>query len=157
MSNFNKKGVCLDDVMPLIRETLSEGKSVTFYPRGISMLPMLRQGRDSVTISPIKGKLKRFDIPLYQRNDGKYVLHRIVRSGDSYTCIGDNQFCLEEGLDHGQMIAVVTSFSRDGKVHSVEEIGYKFYVLFWHYTRLLRRIWRGAKRRLKSIFKKGGK
>ena len=157
LSNFTKKEVCLDALMPLIKETLSEGKSITFMPRGISMLPMLKQGRDSVTISPIKGDLKRFDIPLYQRNDGKYVLHRIVKTGDTYTCIGDNQFVLEKGLCKEQMIAVVTSFTRKGKAHKVSDAGYRFYVVFWHYSRPVRHVIRALKNRLKRLLKKRGR
>ncbi len=156
MNNFDKKGVSLDEVMPLIRETLSMGQSVTFLPRGISMLPMLRQGRDSVTLSPLKGKLKKYDLPLYQRSDGKYVLHRIVRVKDTYTCIGDNQFVFEKGLSHDQMIAVVTSFTHNGKKYNVTDFSYKIYVRFWHYTRPFRRLWRGVWGRLKRLFKLGG-
>ncbi len=44
--------------MPLIRETLEEGKCVQFSPRGVSMLPMLRQGKDTVTLSPIEKNKK---------------------------------------------------------------------------------------------------
>jgi len=140
--------------MPLIKEKLAEGKSVTFSPRGISMLPMLRQGKDTVTLSPLPARLKKYDIPLYQREDGKYVLHRIVKAGETYTCIGDNQFAAEEGLSHSQMIAVVTEFTRSGKVHSVNELSYKLYCRFWHCSRPLRRIWRGVTARLKRTFKK---
>jgi hypothetical protein len=142
----------MDDLMPLIRESLAAGQSVCFSPKGISMLPMLRQGRDTVTLSPITGKLKKYDLPLYQRTNGKYVLHRIVEVEDTYTCSGDNQVVLERGLKHEQMIAVVTAFTRDGKEHSVNECSYRFYCRLWHHTRLLRRIWRGLKRRGARIF-----
>ena len=48
----------LDQLMPLIRESLAEGKSVKFSPSGVSMLPMLRPGKDMVTLSPITKPLK---------------------------------------------------------------------------------------------------
>ena len=105
----------LEQLMPLIREYLAAGKTVKFSPRGISMLPMLRQGIDDVVLSPLPEKLKKYDLPLYQRDDGHFVLHRIVRVGETYTCVGDNQFELEHGLRHDQMIAVVTAFSRAGE------------------------------------------
>jgi len=128
--------------MPLIRERLAAGQSVTFSPRGVSMLPMLRQGLDTVTLSPLPERLRKFDIPLYQRENGQFVLHRIVKVQDTYTCVGDNQFVYESGLTHEQMIAVVTGFTRGDKDHSVNELCYKFYCRFWHYTRLPRRFWR---------------
>lgn len=131
----------LETVMPLIREYLSAGKSVKFSPRGISMLPMLRQGIDAVVLSPVTAELRKYDLPLYQRDDGHFVLHRIVKTGKTYTCIGDNQFVLEAGLRHDQMIAVVTAFYRAGKYHSVSEPGYRLYCRFWHYSRGLRHFW----------------
>ena len=97
----------LDALMPLIRERLEAGQTVRFSPMGISMLPMLRQGKDSVVLSPVPEKLKKYDLPLYRRPDGQYVLHRIAEVGDTYTCIGDNQFRMEPGVEHGQILALV--------------------------------------------------
>ena len=134
--------VNMNDLIPLFRERLAAGQKVKFSPRGISMLPMLRQGIDCVELSPLPEKLKKYDLPLYQRDDGHYVLHRIVKVGETYTCIGDNQFVLEHGLCHDQMIAVVSAFYRDEKYHSVSEWKYQLYVRFWHYSRGLRHFWR---------------
>ena len=133
------KEIELDLLMPLIREQLAMGKSVRFSPRGISMLPMLRQGRDSVLLSPVPEKLRKYDLPLYRRDDGKYILHRIVDAGESYNCVGDNQFEIERGLRHDQMLALVTEFYRDGKAISVRSPAYRIYCRIWHYSRGLRR------------------
>ena len=135
---FQTKNYRLDDLMPLFREKLAQGKTVRFYPKGTSMMPMLRQGIDSVVLSPLPKKLKKYDLPLYQRDNGKYVLHRIVKVGQTYTCIGDNQFELEEGLRHDQMIALVTAFYRGDKRVSVNSPGYRLYCCLWHHSRALR-------------------
>lgn len=132
----------MEELVPLIQEALSEGQTVQISPRGISMLPMLRQGIDSVVLSPVPDDLKKYDLPLYQRENGKYVLHRIVDAGCTYTCMGDNQFTPEPGLRQEQMIAVVTAFYRGGKYHSVSEPCYWLYCRIWHYSRPLRRFWR---------------
>ena len=132
----------MDDLIPIFRERLAAGQCIRFSPRGISMLPMLRQGIDSVVLSPVPEKLKKYDIPLYQRDDGKYILHRIVKVGETYTCIGDNQFDYETGVRHDQVIAVVTSFTRGQRLHSVNELPYRLYCRFWHYSRGLRHFWR---------------
>lgn len=128
--------------MPLIRSQLEQGKRVSFSPRGVSMRPMLRQGKDTVELAPVTGKLKKYDVPLYQRKNGQYVLHRIVEAGETYTCVGDNQFDLEHGLKHEQMIAVVTAFTRGKKRIVVSNMGYRLYYRVWHYTRPLRKPWR---------------
>jgi len=132
--------------MPLIREQLSLGQSVRFSPKGKSMLPMLRENVDSVVLSPVPEKLKKYDLPLYQRKNGQYVLHRIVEVGDTITCIGDNQFVKEQGLGKEQMIAVVTAFERDGKVYKVTDFPYRFYCLYWHHSRKIRHFLRRGKR-----------
>lgn len=147
------KEVRLETVMPVIREQLASGKRVWFSPKGTSMLPMLRQGIDNVQLSPLSGKLRKFDLPLYQRDNGQFVLHRIVRAGDTYTCIGDNQFILESGVRHDQMIAVVTAFSRGDKEISIKSFRYRFYCRFWHYSRPFRYVWRGGISRLRRLFK----
>lgn len=138
---MQSKQVQLEDMLPLMQEKLAAGLSVRFSPRGISMLPMLRQGRDSVLLSPLPDRLKKYDLPLYRRDDGKFVLHRIVGVGDGYTCAGDNQFHLERGVQQRHMIALVTAFYRDEREISVDAPGYKLYCRIWHYTRLPRRAW----------------
>lgn len=128
--------------MPLIREALDGGKPVRFSPYGTSMLPMLRQGIDSVVLSPLPDKLRKYDLPLYQRENGQYVLHRVVGVSDTYTCMGDNQFQKEPGLRHEQMIALVTAFIRGKKRYSVTHWGYRLYCRGWYHSRHLRRFWR---------------
>ena len=137
-----EKDLRMEQLMPLIRERLEAGQSVRFSPRGVSMLPMLRQGIDSVVLSPLPEKLQKYDLPLYQRKNGQYVLHRVVEAAETYTCLGDNQFVLEPGLEHGQMLALVTAFYRAEKYHSVTEPGYRLYCRLWYHSRGLRRFWR---------------
>lgn len=126
-----KSEIPLADLMPLIRERIAQGQSVRFYPQGISMLPMLRPGTDSVELSAPPAKLKKYDLPLYQRKDGAYVLHRVIKVGQTYCCAGDNQLRVEKGLEHGQIIAVVTAFYRGDQRHSVRKLSYRLYCRFW--------------------------
>ena len=59
---------------------------------GVSMYPMLRDRRDTIIIQPCRGRLKKYDVPLYHRGE-KYVLHRIVKVlPDSY----DHSFLLSK-------------------------------------------------------------
>ena len=148
MGSLPEKNLRLEQLMPIIREQLDAGKSVRFAPRGISMLPMLRQGKDKVVLSPVKGKLKKYDLPLYQRDSGQYVLHRVVGVGDTYTCIGDNQYALEHGIRQDQIIAVVTAFTRDDREIPVTDPAYRVYCRLWHWLRPVKRILGACKRRL---------
>lgn len=137
--------VQIDSLMPVFKERLAEGQTIRFSPRGTSMLPMLRQGIDSVILSPLPEKLQKYDLPLYQRANGQYVLHRIIEADDSYTCIGDNQFVSELGVEYSQMIALVTAFYRGDKEYKVTDWRYRLYCRFWHHSRPLRRFWRRGK------------
>lgn len=149
--------VTLADMMPLIRERLAAGQSVRIYPRGTSMLPMLEEGRDSVVLSPLPERLKKYDLPLYQRENGQFVLHRVVRAGDTYTCMGDNQFVMESGLTHDQMIALVSSFCRKGREYRSDALSYRLYRCFWFHTRHIRRVGRRACGLLSRLLKHGKK
>lgn len=132
----------LDVLMPVIHESFAAGKSVRFSPQGTSMLPMIRQNIDTVVISPIQGNLKKYDLPLYQRANGQYVLHRIVEVGETYTCMGDNQFVKEPGLQRSQMLAVVTAFYRGERKYTTEDLSYQIYCRLWYHSRHIRHFWR---------------
>lgn len=131
--------------MPHIRQSLAAGRSVCIGPKGTSMLPLIRQGMDYVELSPLPDRLKKYDIPLYQRSDGQYVLHRIVRTGETYTCVGDNQFRLETGIAPERLIAVVTAIYRKDKKVPVTAFSYRLYCRLWHWTRPIRKFWRRGK------------
>jgi hypothetical protein len=123
-------------------DALEKGKHVKFQPKGTSMLPMLRQGKDSVVLSPLPERLKRYDIPLYRRQDGSYVLHRIVKVDSTLTCLGDNQFIPEPGITRQQLIGIVSGFYRGEKYYAVSVWHYRLYCRLWYRTRHLRRFWR---------------
>lgn len=147
----------LAQVWPLMQERIAAGESVQFTPHGTSMRPMLYGGRDQVVLAALPEKLKRYDLPLYLRADGHFVLHRVVKAGQTYTCIGDNQFAYERGLRHDQMLAVVTGFYRNGKFYSVDSFGYRLYSRLWCWSRPVRYVARlpfAAFRRIKRMIKK---
>lgn len=148
-----QKTTSIENLMPIFRDRLAAGQSVRFSPQGISMLPMLRQNIDSVVLSPVIDRLKKYDLPLYQRTDGKYILHRIVEAEDTYTCMGDNQFIKEYGLEHSQMIGYVTEFYRGNKRHSIDETGYKIYCRVWYHSRHFRYFWLRVKNKLKRMIR----
>ena len=146
MDSLFSENLQLDYLMPLVRERLNAGQSVRFSPHGISMLPMLREGIDSIVLSPLPKQLHKFDLPLYVRDNGQYVLHRIVRAGDTYTCVGDNQFALEHGVRHDQMIALATAFYRGDRLIRFSSPLYRMYCRLWYYSRPARHMWLLGKR-----------
>ena len=146
----SSKEAQLSDLIGIITEKLDMGGTVSFTPRGESMLPMLRDGRDTVVLSKPAGRLKRFDLPLYRRANGSFVLHRVIGfDGDgSYVLCGDNQIVKEYGINDSNVIAVVTEFDRKGKHYTTRSFSYRAYALFWYYSRPVRRVYRAFKRRI---------
>ena len=140
--------------MPLIREALAAGRSVRFYPMGKSMLPMLREGIDCVTLSPPPQRLEKYDLPLYQRDQEKYILHRVIGAGQTYTMMGDNQLTPEHGIRQDQIIGLVTAFTRGNREIPVTDPGYRLYCRLWHLMkapiRFCRRAYRWLRRHLKQ-------
>lgn len=99
---------------------------------GVSMMPLLRQNRDVMIIERPNGRLKKYDVPLYKRKNGQYVLHRIlkVRENDYVIC-GDHCVKREYGITDKDIIGVLTGVIRDGKTITMDNLGYKFYYHLW--------------------------
>ena len=101
------------------------------------MMPLLRQKKDLVIVKKPEGRLKRYDVPLYKRDSGQYVLHRILQVRETdYVICGDNRWQKEYGITDRHIIGVMTGIVRDGKTISVTDPGYLAYVhkqcdLFW--------------------------
>ena len=148
-----------EELMTLVRETVAVGQKVRYLPfRGISMLPMLRQGRDSVELAPLPERLKKYDLPVYQLPSGKYVMHRVVDvKDDHYICNGDNLLLMEK-VYHHQMVALVSAFTRDGKRIEIDDPRYRAYYRFWCASRPVRHAYRKCKiwlkQQIKSLLKR---
>ena len=127
-------------------EELARKRKLIYTNVGDSMMPLLRQGKDLLIIErpkewdelPYEGsedtvrKLKRLDVPLYKRDNGAYVLHRVlkVRKKDYVIC-GDNRYHREYGISDRHVIGVLTGIVRDGREISVHDKKYLFYVHMW--------------------------
>ena len=100
---------------------------------GDSMKPLIRQGKDLLIIEKADGRLKKYDVPLYRRDSGQYVLHRIlkVRENDYIIC-GDNRWQKEYGITDRHIIGVLTAVVRNGNhAISVSSFRYRIYVHIW--------------------------
>ncbi|MBE6538640.1 MAG: hypothetical protein E7671_04155 [Ruminococcaceae bacterium] len=134
----------LEDALPLMEAAFEAGAPFSFFQRGTSMLPMLREGIDSVRlVSPSVRKPLKGEVALYRRKSGAFVLHRVIKvekNGDLVTC-GDNQVILEKGVLRDSVIAVLDGFYRAGEWVSADDKDYKMYVkrrMISRYVRYLR-------------------
>lgn len=139
MNEFNELG--LKEMWPVMEEQLNSGKAVSFRPGGISMLPLIRPGADLVVIKKAPDKLKKFDLPLYRRMDGTFVLHRVVgvKKG-TYTMRGDNQNVLERDIKSEQILALSVGMYKNGEYISFSGVKYWIYCRMRHIRQGLSRI-----------------
>ena len=123
---------------------------------GVSMLPLLRQGRDLFIVEKRgPGRLKAGDVVLYRRPPDKYVLHRIVQVREKdYVILGDNCVNREYGITDDDILGVMTGFVRDGKQHTVTERGYRLYRFLWLHGAPVRVFLKKAGWRVKAGIKK---
>lgn len=127
------KRICLREVNPLIEETLQGGGEVAFAPAGNSMRPMLRSRQDKIVLVRPPEKLKKHEIPLYRRDNGQFVLHRVVGvNKDGYALCGDHQWQVEYGIMDEQIIGVVKAFYRGDKyIDCKASKAYRLYCVIW--------------------------
>lgn len=114
-------------------EQISQHGQLVYTNVGDSMMPLLRQNKDLMVISrKPEGRLKKYDVPLYKRDSGQYVLHRILKvREEDYVICGDNRWCREYGIQDCHIIGVLTAIVRDGKTIPVTDKRYLRYVHLW--------------------------
>ena len=113
-------------------EQLAKNGKLIYTNKGDSMMPLIKQNRDLLIIKPVNGRLKKYDVPLYKRDSGQYVLHRIlkVRSNDYVIC-GDNRWVKEYGISDKHIIGVLAAVVRNGREITVNDRKYRLYVHLW--------------------------
>lgn len=115
-------------------EYLRKYHMLTYKNVGVSMLPLLKQGRDSFTISEVKPDeaCRIWDVVLYKRGTNQYVLHRIIKiHEDTYDILGDNCIGIERGIDRKDVLGVMTEFIHKGKRCTTSDLRYRLYVFLW--------------------------
>ena len=137
-------------------EYLEKNNTLTYTNVGVSMMPLLRQGRDLFTITKKTARrCKAGDVVLYRRPPNKYVLHRIiaVRPND-YVILGDNCIGREYGIKDSDILGVMTSFVRNGRTYSVKDLPYRIYSAYIMNTIPIRIFIKKAVIRVKVFVKK---
>ena len=111
-------------------EVLAEKGKLIYTNVGDSMYPLIKP-RDLLVIKRPELPLKRLDIPLYKRDSGQYVLHRILKvRKDDYLICGDNRVVTESGITDRHIIGVLTDIIRSGETISVYSTKNRIYAHF---------------------------
>lgn len=130
----------------------AEGKFVS-TTSGISMEPLFSDRRDTIIVLPPKGRLKKYDVPLYRRGD-EYVLHRVVKVlPDSYVIRGDNCENNEYGITDNDIIGVLYAFYRKNKYVEVTNLRYRIYSVLIVSSFSVKKLYRRIKAKIRRMLK----
>lgn len=129
--NNEHKAVPMSELYEVIRDVLSAGRDATIYVTGNSMNPLWHHRQSRVVLTACDpSKIARGDVPLYRRDNGAFVLHRVasVREDGLFDMVGDNQFDLEKGIRADQILAVTKGYyDQNGRLISVDDRHYRRY------------------------------
>lgn len=113
---------------------------VTICLEGDSMRPLIRRGRDPVTIIPLQRPLKRGEVVLFQLGT-RYIVHRVWKLADGRVrTFGDNCWNPDPWIPAGQVLGLVAKYSRNGRAHRLDTPTARAWGRFWmmiHPLRLL--------------------
>lgn len=118
---------------------------------GNSMEPLFYNRKSLVLIKKNEGILKKYDVSLFKRPTGEYVLHRVVKVNkkkEYYYIVGDNRI-KKEKVPFSWVIGVMDGYYKGENYISVNDKEYKKYVrnlIIFYPFRMIKLI-------LKRIFK----
>jgi len=120
---------------------------------GVSMLPMLKNRRDTIVVARKTERLKPYDVALYKRGD-VYILHRVLETIDGgYIIRGDNCYS-DETVPEEAVIGVLVEFFRKNKHFLCTDKKYLSYVKKRLETYKIRRVFVLIKAKCKGAIKK---
>ena len=137
---------------------------LAFAPGGNSMWPTLKDKKQTVMIVKKQDgqRFNKYDVALYQRKDGSYVIHRIMEVLDNgYNFMGDSLLDLEF-VPETAVLGLMTGFNKGKKFIEVTDKKYiKRYTRYFKRKRLRKirlkffffRV--AVKNKLKRIFNRG--
>ena len=97
-----------------IEDVLQEQGKYVGPTVGVSMLPILKNRRDTIVVVPKTKRLQPLDVALYKRGND-YVLHRVLQVlDDGYLIRGDNCYSDEHILEEN-VIGVLSEFFQKNK------------------------------------------
>lgn len=148
----------VNKMMPAVKELLTAGKRVRITVTGMSMYPFLRGNIDSVELVHTGfSEVRQGDILLVNRENGEYVLHRVIRKKKEFLHLnGDaQQWC--EIIYPEQIIAKVINVWRKDKSISCSNLKWRALSYLWQMVFPLRyfiiNLYKVVFRRLKLFLK----
>ncbi|MBQ4510186.1 MAG: S24/S26 family peptidase [Clostridia bacterium] len=125
---MNNIELSMSEIWELANVVISSGGEFRLFHKGTSMMPLLRQGKDSVVlVAP--NDIKKNDILLFKRANGQFVMHRAIKiKKNEYIMCGDNQYEHERGIKKENILAKVKGIYRGDVYFETDNTEYQKYV-----------------------------
>lgn len=130
------------------------GNGIILPTVGISMRPLLREGVDSVYLTPSGGRLVPGDTAAFVREaDGSVVLHRVIRAEEGgYLFLGDSQPWSElEYVKEACVLGKMDGFFRKDRYWDTRSAWYALYSRACVTTRIPALLWRAGRKMKRGI------
>lgn len=132
---------------------IASGKRVTIRAKGWSMLPMIWDDRDTLTLVPLKpDSIQVGRILLVRLSSLRFVVHRVVQiKGDWLILRGDGNPTQVEKCKREQILAELVEIERGGNKLRLGMPLWNSFERYWPSNPLLRRILLALYRRFNGI------
>lgn len=142
-------------LVPMILEQLESGNEFPLIVTGHSMSPTLYHERDRVyLVSPKIRKPANYEIVFFARENGTYVLHRIIKvQTDGQFLINGDAQTWTEVIKFNQVLAVVERIERKGRIINCDNFWYRVYVHLWIGIKPVRGIFMRFCNRIRKLWK----
>lgn len=142
----------MNEEIKSVETVIAEKGYVVISTSGISMMPMLRDRKDTSEIRKLTKKPKKYDVVLFRKGT-KLVLHRIIKeTPDGYIIRGDNSY-EKDTVKSESLIGVLYSFTRKGKQHTAKDLSYRIYSRLIVFCHPFKRFLQKTKAIVKRIFR----
>mgnify|MGYP002724404703 CR=1 FL=1 len=125
-----------------VAELVAAGSRVKMRARGNSMLPLIRHGKDNVTLQSVnEDSFRKGSLLLVRMPGGSYILHRLMKCmGDELLLRGDGNLSLIETCNRNDVIAEVVEVERGNKIIVKGSLRWNMYHRLWPRNPLMRRV-----------------
>lgn len=105
---------------------------VTVRLEGSSMMPLIRRGKDPVTVVPLQRPLKIGDVVLLTTGAERYVVHRVWKiNGENIQTLGDNCINPDPWITQEHVLGQVIYYSRNNKKHRLDTTASRLWGRAW--------------------------
>ena len=118
IQNAQTRSISMEAWCAMARENAAP--PVTIPLEGNSMRPLIRRGKDPVTIVPLQREILVGDVVLFTLGR-RYVVHRVHRIKDGMVqTFGDNCLYPDPWIQENQVLGQVVRYVRNGKAHRLD-------------------------------------